>query len=680
VTFLDSSEGSPASWVWDFGDGAGSTDQNPTHVYATTGHYVATLRATNARGSDTKSQDVAVIAQDTLRLNVAGQHPFLVTIAARNPSNGQAGPGFAIPQTDIFGYFSLPALTEDPGNPEVFVKVIDGNVVNGHYWVFFGGLTDLEYTLTVQDELTGESKPYFKQAGSADGGSDTSAFPASAPAITSAWLANHRTATSWLSGFASAFPSTLRPEIARQSLVAETSSPVINQVTRFDVENSGFGPHQFVWLVQNGTATTQSRTTDSRTSLRFLSPGDYRVSATDILNPGRGTASSVITATDIDELRLLYSNDPVRPSPGFSFRLTARDQGSGRIASGSAFANTDRFGSFSLPGITGNPNNAEVVVKELDGRGVNGNYWTFYGGLTDLQWTLSARYNDLSLSKYYFKDSLSVRGGWDTSGFEPNEQPTISSMSPITGPFGTTIRLLGTNLYSTTGEYDDLIEPFIDDSVGHLKNTDFPVVWLGAGYDSGSGLQFTDLQITNPKGLSLTNPYTAPLSLAVNHYLATAPVPFTILPQGTQPTATPVPSATPTRTGPSPTPNGPTPTPTPQGPTPTPRPPTPTATAPPPTATPTPAPGGPVITSTTADIVTGGDVFDAFGTGLGPCSSILTTFRGSLGTYVLPCQFGDSQSVQVQVPPGATVPNGFYNFCVTVNKREGCTNFQMEKR
>jgi hypothetical protein len=99
-----------------------------------------------------------------------------VTLEARDQRTNNTGPGLAIPQNDIFGYFSIPALTNNPTNPEVFVKVLDGTPVNGHYWVFFGGLTDLEYTITVREISTGHTKTYFKPAGSAAGGFDTSAF------------------------------------------------------------------------------------------------------------------------------------------------------------------------------------------------------------------------------------------------------------------------------------------------------------------------------------------------------------------------------------------------------------------------------------------------------------------------------------------------------------------------
>jgi len=51
-----------ASWQWDFGNGATSTDQNPIYQYTTTGTYTVQLIVTNNFGcSDTATQDVEIL-------------------------------------------------------------------------------------------------------------------------------------------------------------------------------------------------------------------------------------------------------------------------------------------------------------------------------------------------------------------------------------------------------------------------------------------------------------------------------------------------------------------------------------------------------------------------------------------------------------------------------------------
>src|SRR5262245_35603793 len=44
-------DGKIAGYRWDFGDGASSTDQHPTHVYRTPGTYTATLTVTDDDGA-----------------------------------------------------------------------------------------------------------------------------------------------------------------------------------------------------------------------------------------------------------------------------------------------------------------------------------------------------------------------------------------------------------------------------------------------------------------------------------------------------------------------------------------------------------------------------------------------------------------------------------------------------
>ncbi len=115
-------------------------------------------------------------ATDPAVLSLDPGRSFSVTLAATDQRTGRTGAGLAIPVSNIFGYFSIPAITGNPGNPEVFVKMLDGRPINGEYWFFYGGLTDLEYTLTVTDDATGQMRTYSKAAGSECGGSDTAAF------------------------------------------------------------------------------------------------------------------------------------------------------------------------------------------------------------------------------------------------------------------------------------------------------------------------------------------------------------------------------------------------------------------------------------------------------------------------------------------------------------------------
>ncbi|MBR5983054.1 MAG: PKD domain-containing protein [Bacteroidales bacterium] len=57
IRFVDESAFSPTSWLWDFGDGSTSTEQNPTHTYSAIGTYTVQLTVENENGSDTEIKE-----------------------------------------------------------------------------------------------------------------------------------------------------------------------------------------------------------------------------------------------------------------------------------------------------------------------------------------------------------------------------------------------------------------------------------------------------------------------------------------------------------------------------------------------------------------------------------------------------------------------------------------------
>jgi len=246
-----------------------------------------------------------------LQLCLLGRR-FSVRLSGIDPRTGNAAGGAASQRNDLFGYFGFPSLTGQRENPEVFVKVLNGTVINGKFWVFWGGLTDLEYTVSVTDTATGLFRVYRKEAGSACGGFDVDAFPGNAAAE-------------------------LEAE-AEPAAAPATDCP--------------FGGEELC------------------------------------LQGGR-----------------------------FRLRLGARDPRTGRRSGGLAIPENGLFGYFTLPGLTGDANNPEVFAKVLDGSIINGHFWVFFGGLTDLEYTLGVTDTKTGQSRVYFKEAGSPCGGLDTSAF-----------------------------------------------------------------------------------------------------------------------------------------------------------------------------------------------------------------------------------------------------------------------
>jgi sugar lactone lactonase YvrE len=248
---------------------------------------------------------------DALCLN---RERFDLTLHATDPRTGNQAEGLPIAENDIFGFFSLPGLTGNAANPEVFVKVLDGRGVNGKYWVFYGGLTDLELDLEVYDRSTGATKNYEKPGYDFCGGADTGAF-------------------------------------------------------------------------DKGVASISAR----------------RVVPANVV--------SLPEASGCDESSLCLR------SGRFHARLSATDPRTGGTADGVPIPRTGDFGYFSLPGLTGSAANPEVFIKVLDGRGVNGKYWVFYGGLTDFEFTLEVTDSESGTTRTYVRPGLEFCGGADTEAF-----------------------------------------------------------------------------------------------------------------------------------------------------------------------------------------------------------------------------------------------------------------------
>jgi len=93
-------------------------------------------------------------------------------------SDGTKGNGTAVPYSRESGRFWFFA----PGNTELLAKVLDGSAINGHAWLYWGALSDVEYWLTLTDTRTGKKNQYHNPPGTFCGGADVDAFAMDATA------------------------------------------------------------------------------------------------------------------------------------------------------------------------------------------------------------------------------------------------------------------------------------------------------------------------------------------------------------------------------------------------------------------------------------------------------------------------------------------------------------------
>ncbi len=98
---------------------------------------------------------------------------FRVNTRWRVPATGQEGVGRTLERlgdSGLFWFFGA-------DNVELVVKVLDGRELNDHFWLFYGGLSDVEYWVDVEDLATGSVRTWYNPPGNLCGQGDVTAFP-----------------------------------------------------------------------------------------------------------------------------------------------------------------------------------------------------------------------------------------------------------------------------------------------------------------------------------------------------------------------------------------------------------------------------------------------------------------------------------------------------------------------
>ena len=230
------------------------------------------------------------------------------------------GAGQAVPLTEDTGYFWF----FDEDNVEAILKILDGRTSNDHFWTFYGALSNVEYSLTVRDTVTGAARRYFNPSRSFASVGDTLSFGPLGAGSEAA-----------LAGALEAAPG-LDPVVTASFDASAVGQPCVPGSTRL--------------CLQGGRFAVEARWTDFR---------------------GNSGAGQAVDLTD----------------------------------------DTGYFWFFR-------DTNVETVLKVLDGRPTNGNFWVFYGALSNVDYDLTVTDCETGAVRTYQNRNRTFASVGDTMAFE----------------------------------------------------------------------------------------------------------------------------------------------------------------------------------------------------------------------------------------------------------------------
>ena len=293
------------------------------------------------------------------QLDLGEDDRFQVRIRWANPRDGSSGMGHAKrlgKDSGAFWFFS-------PTNLEVTVKILDGRAVNGHWWVFIASMTDLAFEVDIS-RSGGPVKTYVQTAGANRNFIDVE--------------------PSFVEGPQPA-PDPVRstPEIVVEPNRPTPSDPVHVEVAVLNtepdlsfvgVEGRNIVFHYNTYEYPAGIPFPPDKRVEAETTVGPLAPGVYTVDVRQDSQHAFGHTFEVWEPNT--QLRFLDT-----PDSYFNVYVNI-DTPRGGVGRGVQLTNESGYFWFF------DPDNIELTVKILDGRGVNGKYWVFIASMTDVPFTV----------------------------------------------------------------------------------------------------------------------------------------------------------------------------------------------------------------------------------------------------------------------------------------------------
>ena len=319
VKFVATSSGSPTSWLWDFGEGSASAEQNPVHIFGKPGFHKVTLTASNGPVSKTTLRTITIMPAPATATFVfspvspkAGQTAMFADTSSGDPTHwlwdfGDGATSTAKNPTHVFAKAATYTVTLISSN--------SSSSKRGSQAVTVTSASDLTASFayspaspvagqSVQFTDTSTGNPTSWQWNFNDGTTSTAQNPSHAFSAAGSYTITLTVSNSYGSSTATRIINIAPESTLIASFTHSPTSPATGQVVQFTDTSTG-NPTSWHWNFGDGTTSTLQNPTHI-----YTSAGSYSLTLT--ISAGSNSASSSIT------LYVEYAHVIVAASPSLS--------------------------------------------------------------------------------------------------------------------------------------------------------------------------------------------------------------------------------------------------------------------------------------------------------------------------------------------------------------------------
>ncbi len=137
VSFTNASTDA-STYLWDFGDGSTSTDENPTHTYADFGSYTVTLTSKGSGGTNTVTYDVTVASSEPIIVDGSFDDWTDVPDYYSYPDGeGATMLEAKVTNSDGFLYFYLKGTSDLGEILQLYIDADNNGTTGWDYWSYY---------------------------------------------------------------------------------------------------------------------------------------------------------------------------------------------------------------------------------------------------------------------------------------------------------------------------------------------------------------------------------------------------------------------------------------------------------------------------------------------------------------------------------------------------------------